>query len=135
MKKIPTICNFPHSTILQLTYFCGSAPICKDGRNFDTLQRAKFNVEAYYSVVGMSHDLKRSFELFEVFLPAFFSNVKSVYQEEIRFNKSNEYAPMKNTTLDTLRKIPAIQMELDFYSFLHQRFELQYEQFIRQPME
>ena len=134
VKKIPTICNFPHSTILQLTYFCGSAPICKDGRNFDTLQRAKFNVEAYYSVVGMSHDLKRSFELFEVFLPAFFSNVKSVYQEEIRLNK-NVYAPMKNTTLDTLRKIPAIQMELDFYSFLHQRFELQYEQFIRQPME
>ena len=76
----------------------------------------------------MSHDLKRSFELFEVFLPAFFSNAKSVYQEEIRFNK-NAYTAMKNSTLDTLMKIPAIQMELDFYSFLHQRFELQYEQF------
>ena len=82
----------------------------------------------------MSHDLKRSFELLEVFLPAFFSNTKSVYHEEIRFNK-NVYAPIKNTTLDALMKIPAIQMELDFYSFLHQRFELQYEQFIRQPME
>ena len=130
MKKIPTICNFPHSNILQLTYFCGSAPICKDGRNFDTLQRAKFNVEAYYSVVGMSHDLKRSFELLEILLPAFFSNAKSVYHEEIRLNK-NVYVPIKNATLDALMKIPAIQMELDFYSFLHQRFELQYEQFMK----
>ena len=112
----------------------GSAPICKDGRNFDTIQRAKFNVEAYYSVVGMSHDLKRSFELLEILLPTFFSNSKSVYHEEIRFNQ-NVYAPIKNATLDALMKIPAIQMELDFYSFLRQRFELQYEHFISQPME
>ena len=110
------------------------APICKEGGNFDTIQRAKFNVEAYYSVVGMSHDLKRSFELLEILLPAFFSNAKSVYHEEIQLNK-NVYAPIKNATLDALMNIPAIQMELDFYSFLHQRFELQYEKFIKQPME
>ena len=134
VKKVPTICKFPHSTILQLTYFCGCAPICKEGGNFDTIQRAKFNVEAYYSVVGMSHDLKRTFELLEVLLPAFFSNAKSVFHEEIRFNK-NVHAPIKNETLNALMKNPAIQMELDFYNFLNQRFELQYEKFVRQPMQ
>ena len=129
VKKKPTICNFPLSTNLQFTYFCGSAPICKDGGNFDTIQRAKFNAEVYYSVVGMSHDLKRSFELLEAFLPAFFSNAKSEFHEGIRLHK-NAYPPIKNETLDALMKIPAIQMELDFYSFLLQRFELQYEKFI-----
>ena len=40
-SKIPTICKFPTSDTLQLTYFCGSAPICKDGGQFDVIQRAK----------------------------------------------------------------------------------------------
>ena len=71
----PRICNFHKAGILQLTYFCGSAPICKFGGNFDVLQRAKYNVEAYYSLVGLTNDLKRSFELLEVFLPAFFSGM------------------------------------------------------------
>ena len=79
------------------------APICKEGGNFDTIQQAKFNVEAYYSVVGMSHDLKRALELLEVLLPAFFSNAKSVFHEEIRFNK-NVHAPIKNETLNLLIK-------------------------------
>ena len=55
-----------------MTYYCGSAPICKNTGNYDVLQRAKYNVEAYYTLVGMANDLKRSFELLEVLLPAFF---------------------------------------------------------------
>ena len=68
-----TACDFQFKNrILQLTYFCGSALLCQQGGNFDVIQRSKYNVEAYFSVVGMSHDLKRSFELLEVLLPAFF---------------------------------------------------------------
>ena len=70
-----------------MTYYCGSAPICKKGGNFDVLQRAKYNVEAYYSLVGMAQDLKRSFELLEVLLPAFFSGVKSIFKEDYKLNQ------------------------------------------------
>ena len=31
--------------------------------------------------------------------------------------------PVKNTTLEAIKKIPAIQGELEFYDFLQQRFE------------
>ena len=68
----PILCHFENSEILQMTYYCGSAPICKNTGNYDVLQRAKYNVEAYYTLVGMANDLKRSFELLEVLLPAFF---------------------------------------------------------------
>ena len=68
------ICHFEENFNMQFTYFCGSAPECQsrsDG-NFDAIQRAKFNVESYFSVVGLSHDLKRSFELMESLLPLYF---------------------------------------------------------------
>ena len=97
--------------------------------NFDVIQRAKYNVEAYFSLVGMSYDLKRSFELLEVLLPAYFSNTKSIFREDLMFNKNN-YKQVKNTTLEAIKKIPAIQGELEFYDFLQQRFEQQYEEFI-----
>ena len=127
-KNTSNICKFQTSEILQLTYYCGSAPICKKGGNFDVLQRAKYNVEAYYSLVGMAQDLKRSFELLEVLLPAFFSGVKSIFKEDIKFNKNN-YPPIKTVTLKALMNIPAIQGELEFYHFAQQRFEKQYRVF------
>ena len=74
-KKPATICKIDHSQfpqILQMTYFCGAAKVCMDGGNSIVLQRAKFNVENYYSLVGMANDLRRSFELLEILLPAFF---------------------------------------------------------------
>ena len=87
-------------------------------------------MEAYYTLVGLSQDLKRSFELLEVLLPAFFSGSSAVFQEDLKFNGNNSYSSVKNETLNVLMEIPAIQGELEFYSFLKQRFEQQYEKFI-----
>ena len=51
-----------------------------------------------------------------------------------KFNTENEdhnsHSTVKNETYDVLMEIPAIQGELEFYSFLKQRFEQQYETFI-----
>ena len=81
-----TACDFQFKNrILQLTYFCGSALLCQQGGNFDVIQRSKYNVEAYFSVVGMSHDLKRSFELLEVLLPAFFKGTGKSLSETLIF--------------------------------------------------
>merc|ERR1712037_477632 len=56
-----TACDFQFKNrILQLTYFCGSALLCQQGGNFDVIQRSKYNVEAYFSVVGMSHDISQN---------------------------------------------------------------------------
>ena len=128
-KNTASICNFYTSSILQLTYYCGSAPICTKGEKFDVLQRAKYNVEAYYSLVGMAQDLKRSFELLEVLLPRYFSGVKSIFNQDIEFNK-NKHAAIKNSTINAMMKIPAIQGEFEFFHFAQQRFEKQYRLFL-----
>ena len=67
--------------------------------------------------------------LLEVLLSAYFSNAKSIFREDLRFNK-NKYKLVKNTTLEAIKKIQAIQGELEFYDFLQQRFEQQYKEFI-----
>ena len=46
-------------------------------------------MEAYYTLVGLSQDLKRSFELLEVLLPAFFRGSAAVFQEDLKFNGNN----------------------------------------------
>ena len=69
---------------IQFFFFCGQNPECfteepsKSGR---ALQRAKFNVEQYYSVVGLTSETKKTLELFEAYLPNFFKNVTNVYEE------------------------------------------------------
>ena len=70
----------------------------------------------------MANDLRRSFELLEILLPAFFSGAKSIFKEELRFN-TNSHLPIKNATMKALLNIPANQGELDFYSFTQKKFE------------
>ncbi len=55
-------------------------------------------MEAYYSLVGLSQDLKRSFELLEILLPAFFSNATSVYQDKLRLEHNQLWSFLKDTS-------------------------------------
>ena len=89
----------------------------------------KFNVEAYYSLVGMANDLKRSFELLEALLPAFFTGFKDIFEEDLEFN-TNSHPPIKNTTIEAMKRIPNIQGEFEFYNFAKQRFEKMYAKFV-----
>ena len=84
------------------------------------MQRAKFNVEAYYSLVGISDDLKRSFELLEVLLPQFFSGAPLIFHGDLELSNGNKHVAIKNNTMKFLMNIPAVQGELDFYNFLRQ---------------
>ena len=35
------MCNLERGDFFQVTFFCGSSPICQFGGNFDVIQRAK----------------------------------------------------------------------------------------------
>ena len=62
-------------------------------------------------------------------MPAFFSGATTLYQDSLKFNV-NTHPPVKNSTLEALRRIPAIQGEFEFYEFIRQRFEKVYDTFI-----
>jgi len=116
---------------LQFSYFCGSARLCQNGSSSEAVQRAKYNVEAYFSVVGLSHDLKRSFQLLEALLPRFFSGAPEVFRKaaHVRIN-ANSYKPIANSTISYLMALPWIENEFDFFNFIQQHFELQYRSLI-----
>ena len=83
-----------------------------------------------YLVVGLSHDLKRSFELLEVLLPAYFYSASSIFRQKINLNR-NDHEPLKNDTLNVLMKMPTFQAEIEFYNFVLQKFEVMYEMFVQ----
>ena len=64
----------------QLTYFCGSSPECQVVGNRAALQKAKYNAEKYYSVIGVVSDLESSLFVMEHYLPRYFKNAKLIYK-------------------------------------------------------
>ena len=52
-----------------------------------------------------------------------------VFNESVKLN-TNGHDFINKNTVKSLLKIPAIQGEIEFYKFLQQRFENQYQQFI-----
>jgi len=65
----------------QLTFFCGSALECKRVGSRAALQKAKYNAEKYYSVIGVSEDLESSLAVMESYLPKFFKGATQAYQQ------------------------------------------------------
>lgn len=67
-------CDFSSNDYLieqQLTYFCGSAPECRQVGNYKALQVAKYNAEMHYAVIGITEHLRISLAVLEKYLPRF----------------------------------------------------------------
>jgi hypothetical protein len=66
-------CDFSNDYLIeqQLTYFCGSAPECRQVGNYKALQVAKYNAEMHYSVIGITEHLRISLAILEKYLPRF----------------------------------------------------------------
>ena len=64
-------CDFGSDYLIeqQLTYFCGSAPECRQIGNEKALKLAKYNAEMYYSVIGVTEHMRISLAIFEEYFP------------------------------------------------------------------
>ena len=109
-------------TEMQLTYFCGSAPECRTLGNKNALQKAKYNAEKYYSVIGVLEELQLSMKLMELYLPKYFQNFANLTETS---HKSKE--PHKNQLdPDNLRKLENwLNIDIEFYTFVVQRLHNQ----------
>ncbi len=61
--------NKSYLTEQQLTYFCGSAPECRQLGNSDALNVAKYNAERFYSVIGVTEHINATFFVLQFYLP------------------------------------------------------------------
>ena len=132
----PDCFKYPeHLTEMQLTYFCGSAPECRTLRNKNALQKAKYNAEKYYSVIGILENLPLSWKLLELYLPKYFQNFTSIMTPpKITNSRASREGTLEirqstyRNELDpeNVRKIEKwLETDLEFYQFVVQRLHNQ----------
>ena len=104
-------------------------------KSFLICQLAKWNVEKYYSVVGVMEEEELSLKLFEKYLPRYFSNIFEFYTNKDEENiKENEHKmanlnPLSKSVTNATRKhllqSPVFKLEYEFYEFIKQRLHIQ----------
>lgn len=132
-KQLPE-CRFEEGSTLpdpywarQMLYFCGTEKRCAAFNTKEALQRAKYNVELYYSVVGSWEDTNMTLAVLEHHIPKFFRNAKNVYYENFkRLRNQNriEHPKVAQDVRSMLKK--NFTNEYEFYYFCKQRL---YQQF------
>ena len=75
---------------------------------------------AFHQVIGM---LKKSLKVYKVIATSW--RILKAFAKYL-----STAIPVRNSTLEALKRIPAIQGEFEFYEFIRQRFEKVYDTFI-----
>lgn len=107
----------------MLLYFCGNEPQCKIYGRY-ALVRAKQNVEQYYTVLGLTEDLRSFFKLLELHYPRMFMGGSKRFKKvaPLNVNSKRPKKKIKETTRQKLRDV--LQHEYEFYDFVQQRLHL-----------
>ncbi|ROT84992.1 Heparan sulfate 2-O-sulfotransferase 1 [Penaeus vannamei] len=112
---------------LQLTFFCGHHPTCRQVGSRWALNQAKYHLENYYSVVGVLEELSLSLRVLQHYLPRFFNNVGALELGSghvVLNERPKEYKPtVTNATKGMLRSV--LKEDLELYQFARQRLYLQ----------
>ncbi|XP_042868859.1 heparan sulfate 2-O-sulfotransferase pipe-like [Penaeus japonicus] len=133
LKEDPE-CDLKEGTedfISAIPFLCGQHDYCIKHGNSWALQKAKFNAEYEYSVVGLVEHWNMTLAVLEHFLPSFFQGVQQRYwdaefKDQRTVNKNpKKYKPVSETVLKVLKNKMAHEYEL--YEFLKQRLFLQYK--------
>ncbi|XP_037800527.1 heparan sulfate 2-O-sulfotransferase pipe-like [Penaeus monodon] len=112
---------------MQLTFLCGTDPVCSQVGNRKALQLAKMHVERQYSVVGTLEEFPLTLRVLEAYLPRFFRGVTSLEHSSGNVKKNvGEYKPsVSEETKMTLRAL--LKEDVELYDFVRQRLFLQAE--------
>ena len=71
----------------QVQFFCGNDDDCRVFASQKASQRAKENIEKYYTVVGILEEITESLVVFERFIPQYFKNATNMYTRLITETK------------------------------------------------
>nr|XP_027225912.1 uncharacterized protein LOC113817995 [Penaeus vannamei] len=133
LKEDPE-CEFREGSedfISAIPFLCGQHDYCIKHGNSWALQKAKFNAEYEYSVIGLVEHWNTTLAVLEHFLPSFFQGVQQRYwdaefKDQRTVNKNpKKYKPVSETVRKILKDKMALEYEL--YEFLKQRLHQQFE--------
>ncbi|GFY40851.1 heparan sulfate 2-O-sulfotransferase pipe [Trichonephila inaurata madagascariensis] len=113
-------------SVLQLPYFCGQEPECQQLNDPGAIQKAKQNIERYYSVVGTLEEMNITLQVLEAALPHFFRGAYHVYHTlGVHRNQNLHKEQVKEEVKDVLRA--NLSAEYELYYFVQQRLYQQYQ--------
>ena len=106
-----------------IPFFCGQEPMCTEPSRA-ALEKAKYNVDKFYGVVGLTEDLLTSFALFEQTAPHFFKNMTLVAARHLDSLKSKFKTHKKPQPSDSALEImdSRLALENEFYNFVKTRY-------------
>lgn len=112
----------------QIVQFCGHEPFCRLFNNPDALQLAKENVEKHYKVVGITEDMNKTLTVAAHYMPEYFKGALEIYHQEdiVKYRYENKGKPKISQHVKNLVRAN-FTLEVEFYEFLKQRLDLQYE--------
>ena len=95
-------------------------------------QEAKYNIENYYSVVGLTSHMSSTFKLFEAYLPRFFHDGFRIYNKMYKNGKLSVNVNHYNRSVSAnvkrlIMEDPFMNVDIDVYLFASRRFFLQLE--------
>ena len=91
-------------------------------------RKCGINVQNYYSVVGITEEMKKSLTVMEKKLPNFFNGVSALIENEVPKDKRNinHFKPKVSQHVKDLLKAN-FSYEFDFYQFCKNRLQEQFE--------
>lgn len=114
-----------------IPYFCGVDQVCKKPSR-RALQRAQRAVKERYLFVGLTEYMKESVQALEALLPGMFSGASEILlsqkTESRKSTATHHKIPASKSTHAKLLKMPALQLEMQFYRFVRERFYLKLKQ-------
>jgi len=113
----------------SISFLCGQEKYCLESGNRYALQRAKFNAEYEYSVIGAIEHWNETLTVLETYLPLFFNGATQRYWDkgyDNRIMKKNpkKYKEVSSSVIQKLRK--KLSLEYELYEFLIQKLHKQY---------
>ncbi|MFH4973725.1 hypothetical protein AB6A40_000434 [Gnathostoma spinigerum] len=113
---------------LQIPYFCGTHHFCSEVGSERALAVAKQNLVNHYLVVGLTEKLREFIEVLEKVLPKFFNGAlkhfDSLNERRSHLRSTKKKIPPNEATLEIVRSNVVYQMELDFYNFASDQFNV-----------
>ena len=108
-------------------FFCGHEPTCREFNSRRALQKALYNLEQKYAVVGVLEEFKRSLQVLESFVPQYFRHIVSTYGTQKR-KKINQNRGRPETPTAVQEALASrLSADIELYRFAKQRLYLQYK--------
>ncbi|XP_076309271.1 heparan sulfate 2-O-sulfotransferase hst-2-like isoform X3 [Tachypleus tridentatus] len=111
---------------LAIPYFCGHEEECTMLNNNAALQRAKMNVQRYYTVVGVLEEMNKTLEVLEGYIPHFFKGIFSLYTLKSEIQNRNSRKKMVSEEVKRILK-KNLTMEYEFYEFIREKLHEQFK--------